>query len=105
MTDFPTFFLGAEGKKLFCFERSRSIFSALSGGLTFQEIMANKHTRTSVSILCRVHPLQVLHLGGLMKGKGNDQLPQICFLVSGSGMLTSSVFAGRQGKQSACPLY
>lgn len=40
-----------------------------------------------------------------MKEKGNDQLPQICFLVSGSGMLMSSVFAGRQGKQSACPLY
>lgn len=40
-----------------------------------------------------------------MKEKGNDQLPQICFLVSGSGVLMSSVFAGRQGKQSACPLY
>lgn len=104
MTDFPTLFLGAERKK-FCFERSRSIFSALSGGLTFQEFMANRHTRTSASTLSRVHPLRVLHLGGLMKGKGNDQLPQICFLVSGSGVRMSSVFAGTQGKQSARPLY
>lgn len=53
MTDFPTFFLGAERKKLFCFERSRSIFSALSGGLTFQEIMANKLYQDQCE-----HPLQ-----------------------------------------------
>lgn len=77
---------------MFCFEKSRLIFSVLSGGLTFREIMANKHTGARVATLCRVHPLQVLHLEGVMKGKGNDQLPQICFLVSGADLFGSLVF-------------
>lgn len=100
MSSFLTFLIGGEVKKWLCFERPGSVFSVLSGRLTFQEIVGNEHTRTSTSNLCRAHPLQKLQIGGVMKEKESDQLPQICFLGSVPGMCLSLGFASRHGKQN-----
>lgn len=68
------FFLGREGKNIVLFEDLFPIWVVVnfSGEMFYGKQIHHDQCE---------NPLQVLLLGGVMKGKGDAQLPQICFLI------------------------